>query len=744
LGSFQFFTASVGGNKNSLLKARIRHFLLATVAIFAVQHAATAAESGWFNFTPDGNGFETPIDLRSLNEKFAGEHGFIGVKGSDFIHRANSEPIRFWGVNGPPQDLGGEQLQHAARVLAKYGVNLARIHGGYFDPAGEVDLAKVHHAQEMVRALKEEGIYSHFSIYFPLWLTPSTNNAMLKGYNGREHPFAALFFNPDLQEQYRKWWTALLTTPDKEGKKLVEEPAVAGLEIQNEDSFFFWTFAEKNLPREQWNLIEKQFGNWVEKKYGSLDAAYKKWNHLKLKEDAPSEGRLGFRPLWNMFNEKSPRDQDTVEFLGQTQRKFYDDTYQFLRHLGFKGVITASNWSTASPEVFGPIEKWTYSGGDFIDRHGYFGSNLKGPNSEWSIRNGHLYMDRSALRFDAEMPGKPRQLVHPSMDPEYNDKPSMISETTWHRPNRYRTEAPLYYAAYGDLQGSDAIVHFAFDGANWSVKPGYFMQPWTLMSPAMMGQFPAAALIFRQRLIREGKVLAEVTLNTNELFELKGTPLPQDAALDELRMRDVQQTGDSNLTQRIDPLIHYAGRTKVQLGGGKTGKKVADLSSFINHTTQQVTSSTSELKLDYKKGLLVVDSSRAQGVSGNFNSAGRVETMDFAFESTLDLATFIVVPLDGQPLKVSHKMLLQVMSEEKPTDFQSEAVSESMRKIVNIGKDPWLVKNLEGKIECKRSDAKNLSLTPLQLDGTPLKTTSGAERITLLPETIYYLIELKQ
>ena len=81
----------------------------------------------------------------------------------------------------------------------------------------------------------------------------------------------------------------------------------------------------------------------------------------------------------------------------------------------------------------------------------------------------------------------------------------MISETTWNRPNRYRSEAPLFYAAYGALQDSDAIVHFALDSADWSVKPGFFMQPWTLMSPAMMGQFPAAALIYRKGLVEPGR-----------------------------------------------------------------------------------------------------------------------------------------------------------------------------------------------------------------------------------------------
>ena len=40
---------------------------------------------------------------------------------------------------------------------------------------------------------------------------------------------------------------------------------------------------------------------------------------------------------------------------------------------------------TGSPEVFGPLEKWSDA-------------------------------DRSALRFEAGTPGKPKQFVHPAMD----------------------------------------------------------------------------------------------------------------------------------------------------------------------------------------------------------------------------------------------------------------------------------------------------------------------------------------
>src|SRR5262249_37726040 len=270
---------------------------------------------------------------------------------------------------------------------------------------------------------------------------------------------------------------------------------------------------------------------------------------------------------------------------------------------GFKGVITPSNWATASPEIFGPLERWSYATGDFIDRHGYFSVAHKGDNSEWSIRNGHTYTDRSALRFEASAPGTPKQFAHPAMDIAYDGKPTMISETTWNRPNRSRSEAPLYFACYGALQDTDAIVHFALDGANWSVKPGFWMQPWTLMAPSQVGQFPAAALIYRRGLVRVGDVLARIDLNTNDLLNLKAHPLRQDASFDELRLKDVPAGTEVKPGQRIDPLIHYAGRASVSFTGAPGKTTLSDLKSFIDRGKKTVRSSTRELNLDYEKGL---------------------------------------------------------------------------------------------------------------------------------------------
>ncbi len=715
-------------------------FRYLSICIFLA--SSTTAQENWLPFSPKPDPFTltSAINLRFLNEKQAGDGGFIAAADSQFIHSTTKEPVRFWAVNGCPGDTPAE-LRRSARVLSKYGVNLVRIHGGYFDADGNIDPAKIKHAIDTVEALKAEGIYSHFSIYFPLWLNPKPNTPWLPGYNGSQHPFAALTFNHEFQEKYHSWWNALLTTPSAaSGRKLIDEPAVFGAEIVNEDSYLFWTFTPANVPDAEMQILETQFGEWLKQKHGSIESAMKKWNGPKVARDNPAKGRVSFRGHWEMANQRTARDKETVAFLVESQRNFYQQQVEYLHTLGFKGMVTASNWATADPRVLGPLEKYTYTHGDFLDRHGYFGCQNKGDSAEWSIRDGHTYIDRSALKFDPEQPGKPREFVHTAMDIHYDHKPSMVSETTFNRPNRFRSEAPLYYACYGALQGSDAIVHFAMDSSRWSVKPGYFMQPWTLMSPSMIGQFPAAALIYRKGLVATGETVVDLNLKVADLLDLQGTPMPQDAAFDELRLKDVPQGTAIKPGNVIDPLVHYVGRTGVNFTDNGGPAKLIDLSKFIDHAHQIVHSTTGQLKLDYGKGVLTINAPMAQGISGNLHDAGAVELADVSIQSDSTLAHIVAVSLDGAPLATSKKILLQAMSEEKATGFESQPASNGVQKIVHIGQDPWSIKALGGIVKFKRTDSGILKVVSLDANGDKQDELGAASEIKLLAGTLYYLI----
>ncbi len=706
--------------------------------------AEQEADTEWFDFRPASSGVVagSALDLRGLNERVAGERGRVRARDGRFVHEKTGDPVRFWAVNGPPHGVSGEALKSCARMLAGRGVNLVRVHGSVFDEAtGELKPDRVKHLAEVVAAMKEEGIYSHLSIYFPLWFKPKAGLSWLEGYDGTKHPFAALMFHPGFQQQWESWWRAVLEAPLPGGGTLAKEPALMGVEIQNEDSFFFWTFSAKNLPEPQLRRLESQFGSWLTAKYGSLDKAVAAWGGVNDARDQLTEGRMGFRPLWDMAQRKTVRDQDTAAFLYETQAAFYRRGVQFFRDQGFDGLVTPSNWATADPVVFGPLEKMSYTVGDFVDRHGYFGCRNQGPFSEWSLRDGNTYVDRSALRFDPEEPGKGLRFDHPAMDIEYGGKPSMISETTWTRPNRYRSEAPLFYAVYGALQDTDAIVHFALDGAEWRVKPQFWMQPWTLMAPSQIGQFPAAALIYRLGLVSAGEVLADVVLDPSKLLRLEGTPMPQEAAFDELRMKDVPVGTEWKPGQRVDPLIHFAGRTKVRFEPTGSGtSRISDLSKWVDRKARTVVSSTGEVRLDYGAGFMTFDAPRAQGASGNLGKAGRIRLGAVAIESDMDNLHVAAVALDGEPLVRSLRILLQVLSEEQNKGWRATQ-QNGVNRIESLGGEPWQVRRMRGEVRLFRPDAAHIQVTTLDATGARGEVVGTAEALKLRPECLYYLLE---
>src|SRR5690606_5646458 len=106
--------------------------------------------------------------------------------------------------------------------------------------------------------------------------------------------------------------------------------------------------------------------DWLKQRHGSVDAAIANWQAAPLERDHPNEGRVAFRPLWNIANERTARDIETAQFLLEKQSNFYRETTSFIRGLGFRGLVHASNWTTARPERFGPLEKLSYLSGDLI------------------------------------------------------------------------------------------------------------------------------------------------------------------------------------------------------------------------------------------------------------------------------------------------------------------------------------------------------------------------------------------
>jgi hypothetical protein len=708
------------------------------------------AEEGFFAWEPTVDTFrESPMDLRRLNETTAGQSGFLNRKNDRFV-LGNGKPVRFWAVNVGPNNIAQDRatIDYMARKLAKLGVNMVRCHGAVFDEQGAdpctVDPKKMDQIFYLVAALKREGIYTTLSFYFPLWFTVKPGYG-LEGYETQENkvPFALLFFDPRMQEIHRAWARTLLTTKNPHtGLTLGLDPAVGVVEILNEDSYFFWTFSPKNIPAEKWADLERLFGRWLTTKYGSPDRALAAWGSAKHGNDHPAEGRIGLHDAWHMTREglrhggadKTRRIGDQVRFLSESQRSFYADTARFLKEeckLG--GLVLCGNWVTADAERLDALERWTYTAGEVIDRHGYFGGKHEGDGASYSVRIGHTFSPRAAVRSPEELPLQVNRVA---------GYPHVVSEIGWPNPNPYRADMTFLMSAYGSLQGVDGFYSFAVGS---DLLTDASLEKFAVSCPVIAGTFPAAALQYRRGDVGEAPAVFHQDLSLDDLFAMKGAFGSVAPALDSLRKQEVpvDSRRDSDGTPTaFDPLSYYVGRVS-RAFTQKSGTKVEpNLPQLIDREKGIVRSLTGELTLDYRRGLATVVTPRSCGVAGFLALAGTISLGDATVTSRNEFGHVWLISLDGKPIRESRKILLQTMTEERPFGFRVEG-----DRIAALGGWPFGVRKFDGAVALSFAGAKAFRVTALDENGyardasvTTVPQTDGGLFIQLRPDTVYYVL----
>jgi len=706
------------------------------------QRSGLAGE-GYWPFEPgidtfDGSGF----DLRDLNEERAGIDGYVERKGKEIV-LGNGEPVRFWGVNcgGGVLELSQPSQQYLARRLSKLGVNLVRIHTPYFiqelDDLTTLDTVKVERLHYFVNLLAEQGIYTSLSFYFPLWLSMRDAHGF-KGYRDQDnkHPFALLFFDEDFQEIFRTWLEKLLEPVSAfSGMSLGKDPAVAMIELVNEDSYFFWTFNANSIPEVQLAKLEEAFGDYLKDKYRSIDKASAAWGWDKQTRDNPRDGRMQLLDAWHMTRDganqspaKKKRMSDQLAFLHHSQTTFYEDTIEWLRKKQkIKSMVSCGNWHTADPALMQPIEFSTYLPGDIIDSHGYFGGPHNGEAASYSVAPGQSYASRSAM-------------VQPHRSPVFvvgvEDYPRMVSEIGWPNPNRFRAEWPFLQATYGALHGVDAFLSFAISTAHWDTAPAKF----ALNDPILLGQFPALALAYRMGYITEAKPVVQETLVLDELFDYQPSQAVAAQNLDALRGGD----GDSKSSGGIDPRAFMVGPV-VQGFGKKSELKVEKLDKYIDDRKGVVESATKELTWLSEHNTVVVNAPSIQGACGFLARAGEIKCDQLELECESDYASICVVALDGEEIKNSARMLVQMATESQ--HFGWEESGEGV--IESVGGYPFGVLELDAKIKLTLAGKDDYRVVVLDGVGNELHeldpelwTARGARlEITLPKDALYLLIE---
>ncbi|MFD2145014.1 hypothetical protein [Mucilaginibacter antarcticus] len=519
------------------------------------------------------------------------------------------------------------------------------------------------------------------------------------------------------------------------GIPLKDEPAVAFIQIENEDSPLFWTMS--NVKPELKQMVGAQFSQWLIKKYG---------NSAGIKDTTDLIPIYDFTiPVTARTN---PRLHDQTEFYTETLKDFYDDLVHYLRtDVGCKQLINGNNWRTAAQSRMLDLERWANSGPEVIAVNRYFDPQHIGPSANWRVDPGDFYGSPSAIKNPGDLPVNIKHV---------SGHATAVTESGWNLPNRYQTEGPLLVAAYGGLTGLDAYFWFTQTAIGYMANP-YFtflkvhgqhpLNRWSISTPGQLGMFPANALIQRLGYVKEANILQEQR-TMKSMLNRDVPPIFEEQAFDPNRDFVVSNNKDQ---ARFSPLTFLAGGVvSTYNSAADTVKLAADLNKLIDTKSGKVISITGEERLDYHTGIFTLNTPKAKAVSGFLTTGKEFVLGKVTIQSDNEYATIELVSMDGLEIGRSKKILLQVGTIFRPTDWAEEPATVTDRnkkeligmKVINTGKMPWLGMPASGSISIKTKVIKKAT----QLDAAgyavrKLGLSVAGESVSLkLPTDAFYIL----
>lgn len=374
-----------------------------------------------------------------LNAKWieapAGRNGRVQVRDGHFF--TGDRQIRFLGVNVvyegcfPAQD----EADALAIKLSRLGVNLVRFH--FLDaiaPKGlisadrpttqEIDKERLARLDYFIAKLKENGVYCDLNLYCGHAFT--TEDGVADPQNLPTHGKYVTLFDKRLIELQKDFAGKLLSHRNPHtGSTYAQEPAVALIEITNENSFFYgWSQqALDNLPQPYVKQLDDDF------------AAYLNRKRLPARQ----------RPKWK---EKSEYAAIYMQFLAESEQRYFREMYGFLkRDLSVASPITGTM-------AFGPAGAAMMAEMDYVDNHAYWQHPIYSSGSwtgSWTVHNTPMVaqVERNALLNLEAM--------------RVDVKPYTVSEYNHAFPSLWDAEGVPLAAAFAARHDWDGLMYFSFN-----------------------------------------------------------------------------------------------------------------------------------------------------------------------------------------------------------------------------------------------------------------------------------------
>ena len=661
----------------------------------------------------------SPGDVSALlHDAPAGKDGFIRVQNGHFV-KPDGQRIRFWGVHLTDWSPGSIELPPKedspmyARTLARYGVNIVRLHfvdkwaptgitDGSRTDTRSFDPEQLDRLDFLVSELKKNGIYMDLNLN--VGRAYKVGDGVVDA--GKIQWAKGLtLYDKRLIELEKEYARNLLTHRNPyTGTEYRNEPAIAIVEILNENGI-----GQGYKPPTQFYADE-------------LDRVYNDWlqTHLppeqlqKLREEAGVTGEALVPRLTPAAKATAPKDryETEVRFFMDLENGFYQDMKTYLRDLGVKQPLIATSDHAHSGPPWAMLTSL----------------------AKLDVLDGHIYWNQYVGVGDVPMVNDPlHSTVVQLSRTAVAGKPFTVSETNHPFPNEYASEGIPIMAAYAGFQDWDMVITYTFEpkkDADW--KP-YVGDPYDIsLDPVRMTEMAAGALMFLQFDVKPAKEIVERTYSREQVLDAGLLPSG-------LRPGSDQPYFTPGFPLAL-PLEHEI-RIK-SFDGPPTAK-------FAAPAGNPYVSDTGELKWYTSaggNGLVTVETDRCQALVG-FIKANHRWLKNLAADISNNFATVILTSMDEKPLAVSGKMLLNSGSRVANTD---EKWNDTHSALIRGGQghSPTLIEPVTGTVTLRGIEgAASVCASALDGSGKPIgdpiaarKTAAGWEITIGTPVTTWYVV----
>ncbi len=698
----------------------------------------------WFPvaFYEDEFSEESVIDVSHLVEAPAGTYGFLKQEGDHLRFEKADGPVQFWGCGANYQSTSRADMTQRARYLRKHGVSMVRQHplqsaigllrqDGTFDP-GRLDAWDWWFAE-----LKKHGIYMTWSLFYPHRIQRSEGYDLFDELSGRgdvRSTSGLVNIEPALQDSEWRWAEAiLLHTNPYTGLRYVDEPALAVVEVHNEDCIFW--HAPLNILQEGEQFprhtarLKARWAAWLKQRYGSDEGLRAAWGAGLRPGDSVDNPNMDIYGAWQMAaggpqvgDTVRPAERrrvgDLIRFLAELQRGYYEKRMARLREIGFKAVTMTTAWRAGGPAA-DPANLWCDIAGDMVSRHNYFGGGVGGHD----IRVGRV-------NNASHMPQPGGGILSIGM---YQPENRAFCSTEWNSnlPNQWKLEIAPLVAFYGiGLQGWDASYHFLNArnriGNGWPGQRSYVTD-----TPHYIGQFPALAFAIYNKHITPAPIAAARRIEEDDLFQ-GIDPLSQDFTGGGYDAKELK----GNLATPKELLA--VGRITAAFEGGQS--ELTDVDAYWDKSGKVVRSMTGELTWDYGRELVTLTAPRTQAIIGR--TGGRpIELPGLTATITTPFVSVIFTPLDNAELAESKRILITALAQDKQTGAEYNADGS---QLLEMGRPPLLMEPVQATIRFKGAAPQEVNV--LDVYGVPTGrkvevNADGSFRIDGTYATYYYEVK---